>query len=196
MALDGKIAKKATLSFFGYAGTGIAYVFVAGLILSLIAVAFDFSGGLLSITDLTSAFVNLDPLGIAIGLIVFIVLGVLIWVFGIIGIAIRRAIGVDQKVTVKFDKRPAILAFFMAGIVAVIIFAGLQAMLVGITQDETVDLTNVMTLFDAILTASPLTFLGALVGLAVIGFLVIKIAGVEKGLGEKLPDPLKFGDSG
>lgn len=194
--VDGKRLKMATLSFFGYAGTGIAYVFVAGLILTLLALAFELDGGLASITELSTAFVELDPLGIAIGLLVFIILGVLIWVFGIIGIAVRRSIGVKQDETVKFSKRPAILAFFMAGIVAVIIFAGLQAMLVGITQDPTVDLTNIMTLLEAVIGFEPVTIVGALVGLAIIGFLVIKIAGVEKGLGEKLPDPLKFGDSG
>ncbi len=187
--------KEATISFFGYAGTGVAYVIVAGLVLGLIAEAFTFEGGLASIAELTNAIATLDPLGIAIGLIVFIVLGVLIWVFGIIGIAIRKAIGVDQKETVKFDKRPAILAFFMAGIVAVAIMAILQVMLVGLLQDDTFDTTNIMTLLDAIVAVNPVGFLGALFGLAIIGFLVIKIAGIERSLGDKLPDPLKFGES-
>ncbi len=192
---SGQRAKGAVVSFFGYAGTGIAYVIVASIILGLIATAVEFEGGLASIADLTNSIATLDPLGIAIGLIIFIVLGVLIWVFGILGVMIRKSIGVDEKSKISFDKRPAILAFFMAGIVAVAVIAILQVMLVGLLADPDFDPSNVMTLLDAIVTANPVSFLGALFGLAIIGFLVIKIAGIEKGLGDKLPDPLKFGES-
>jgi len=186
-------------SFFGYAIAGIAFVFVSGLFLTMLAMALDTSGegGLSSITNLTSAFVNLEPIGIIIGLFAFLVLGFLIWVFGIIGVAIRNAIGVkDDKPNLKFGKRPALLAFFIAGVIAVIIFAGLSAILNGITQDPTLDLTNIMTLFDAIVTFNPLLIVGALVGLAIIGFLVIKIAEIEKPVvTEGLPDPLQAGSS-
>jgi len=193
---SGQRFKEATISFFGYAGAGIAYVIVASIILGLIATAFEFEGGLASIADLTNSIATLDPLGIAIGLIIFIVLGVLIWIFGIIGVMIRKAIGVKDNTKVSFDKRPAVLAFFMAGVVAVAIFAILQVMLVGLLADETFDATNIMSLLDAIVTVNPVSFLGALFGLAIIGFLVVKIASIEKGLGDKLPDPLKFGESG
>ena len=185
------------MSFFGFAFAGIAFVVVAGIVLTMLSMAFGIgTTGLATITELTSAFVNLEPLGIIIGLVAFLVLGFLIWIFGIVGIKIRRAIGVKQDETVKFSKRPAILAFFVAGVVAVIIFAGLSAILNGITQDPTLDLTDIMTLFDAITTGDVLLFLGALVGLAVIGFLVIKIAEIEKPVvSDNLPNPLQAGSS-
>jgi len=185
------------MSFFGFAFAGIAFVVVAGIVLTMLSMAFGIgTTGLATITELTSAFVNLEPLGIIIGLVAFLVLGFLIWIFGIVGIKIRRAIGVKQDETVKFSKRPAILAFFVAGVVAVIIFAGLSAILNGITQDPTIDLTDIMTLFDAITTGDVLLFLGALVGLAVIGFLVIKIAEIEKPVvSDALPDTLQAGSS-
>lgn len=184
------------MSFFGFAFAGIAFVIVAGIVLTMLSMAFGIgTTGLATITELTSAFVNLEPLGIIIGLIAFLVLGFLIWIFGIVGVKIRRAIGVKQDEKVKFSKRPAILAFFLAGVIAVIIFAGLSAILNGITQDPTLDLTDVMTLFDAIVTGNPLLFVGALIGLAIIGFLVIKIAEVERPLGESLPDSVQAGQN-
>ena len=186
-------------SFFGYALAGIAFVFVSGLFLTMLAMALqtEGQGGLASITNLTSAFVNLEPIGIIIGLFAFLVLGVLIWVFGIIGVAIRNFLGVkDKKPKLRFGNRPAILAFFVAGVIAVIIFAGLSAILNGITQDPTLDLTNIMTLFDAIATFNPLLIVGALVGLAIIGFLVIKIAEIEKPIvSDALPETLQAGSS-
>jgi len=184
-------------SFFGYALAGIAFVFVSGLFLTLLAMMLDTTGegGLSSITNLTSAFVNLEPIGIIIGLFAFLVLGVLIWIFGIIGVAIRNFIGVkDKKPKLRFGNRPAILAFFVAGVIAVIIFAGLSAILTGITQDPTIDLTSIMTLFDAIATFNPLLIVGTIVGLAIIGFLVIKIAEIEKPvISDSLPDTLQAG---
>ncbi len=182
--------KQRTVSFFGYAGAGIAYVIVAGLVLtglSMIA-GIQSEGGLITITELTSAFVNLEPLGIIIGLVSFIILGALIWVFGIIGVKIRRAVGADDE-EIKFSKRPFILAFFLAGVIAVVVFATLSAILDGITQDTSVDLTNVASLFDAVATGNPMLFIGVIIGLAIIGFLVIKIARVERKLGETfVPD--------
>jgi hypothetical protein len=185
-------------SFFGYAFAGIAFVFVSGLILTLLAMAFDVSGegGLASITALTSAFVNLEPLGIIIGFIAFLILGFLIWIFGIIGVAVRKAIGVKDQTKVSFDKRPAILAFFLAGIIAVVVFAGLSAILQGIVQDDTVDLTNIGTLFDAVEQGNPLLFVGVVAGLSVLGFLVIKIASIEKTrLTDNAPESLQAGSS-
>jgi len=185
-------------SFFGYAFAGIAFVFVSGLILTMLAMAFDLSGegGLASITALTTAFVNLEPLGIIIGFIAFLILGFLIWVFGIIGVTVKKAIGVKDQTKVSFDKRPAILAFFVAGIIAVVVFAGLSAILQGITQDDTVDLTNIATLFDAVAEGNPLLFIGVLVGLAILGFLVIKIASIEKTrLTDDAPERLQAGSS-
>jgi uncharacterized membrane protein len=182
-------------SFFGFAIAGIAFVFVSGLFLTMLAMALQTEtseGGLTSITNLTSAFVNLEPLGIIIGLIAFVVLGFLVWVFGIIGVAIRKAIGVDEnRPNLTFGKRPALLGFFLAGVITVVIFAGLSAVLNGITQDPTLDLTNIMTLFDAVVTFNPLLIVGALIGLAIIGFLIIKIAEIEKPiLTDKAPDSI------
>lgn len=182
-------------SFFGYTIAGIAFVVVSGLIFTMLSMAFGIgASGIATVTDLATAFVNLEPLGIGIGFISFFILGALVWVFGIIGVKIRRALGA-KDVEISFDKRPALLGFFLAGIVAVIIFAGLSAILNGITQDPTLDLTDIMTLFDAILAGDPLLFLGALVGLSVIGFLVIKIAKIEKSkLSDPLPEKAKFGE--
>lgn len=185
-------------SFFGFAFAGIAFVIVAGIVLSMLSMVIGVgTRGIGTITELVSAFVNLEPLGIIFGLFAFLILGFLIWVFGIIGVMIRNAIGVkDSRPKLKFGNRPAILAFFVAGVIAVIIFAGLSAILNGITQDPTLDLTDIMTLFDAITTGNPLLFVGAFIGLAIIGFLVIKIAEIEKPvLTDNSPESLQAGSS-
>jgi len=193
------------MSFFGFAGAGILFVIASAIVLSILAMfilVVDPSAvqetGLTSVAQLAKAFVNLQPIGIAFGLIGFIVIGFLVWVFGIVGVKLRRAIGVKQDEKVSFGKRPAILAFFIAGVVAVIIFAGLGAILNELTE-EMVDLTSVNTLFDAVATGNPLLFLLALVGLAVVGFIVIKIAEIEKTTGEKVlpkkPVDFRFGES-
>lgn len=190
------------MSFFGFAGAGILFVIASAVVLGILAMAVQFvdpattqETGLLSIGQLTQSFVNLQPIGIAFGFIGFIVIGFLVWVFGIVGVKLRIAIGVKQDEKVSFGKRPAILAFFIAGVITVIIFAGLGAILNELTE-EMVDLTSIETLFDAVATGNPLLFLGAIVGLAIVGFLVIRIAEIEKTTGEKiLPKGAQFGSS-
>ena len=190
------------MSFFGFAGAGILFVIASAVVLGVLAMIVllvDPSAtqetGLVSIGQLTQAFVQLKPIGIAFGVIGFLVIGFLVWVFGIVGVKLRRAIGVDQDEKVSFGKRPAILAFFIAGVITVIIFAGLGAILNELTE-EMVDLTSIETLFDAVATGNPLLFLGAIVGLAIVGFLVIRIAEIEKTTGEKiLPKGAQFGSS-
>ena len=179
------------MSFFGFAGAGLLFVIalsVVLLVLGMIVPVVDPETGqvgILSITQLAQSFVMLEPIGIFFGIFLFIVIGFLVWVFGIIGVQLRRAIGVKQDEKVSFGKRPAILAFFIAGVITVIIFAGLGAILNGLTE-EMVDLTSINTLFDAIATGNPLLFVGVIVGLAIVGFLVIKIAEIEKTTGEKV----------
>ena len=193
------------MSFFGYAGAGILFVIASAIVLGMLARAFQFADpnitgetGLVSIGELADAIVTLKPVGIAFGFTAFIVIGFLVWVFGIIGVKLRMMIGVKQDEKVSFGKRPALLAFFIAGVITVIIFAGLGAILNELT-DEAFDLTSVNTLFDAITTGNPLLFLLALVGLAIVGFLVIRIAEIEKTTGEKVlpkkPVDLRFGES-
>lgn len=193
------------MSFFGFAGAGILFVIASAIVLTVLAMFVQLvdpsatqETGLTSVAQLAKAFVNLQPIGIAFGLIGFIVIGFLVWVFGIVGVKLRKAIGVKQDEKVSFGKRPAILAFFIAGVITVIIFAGLGAILNGLTE-EMVDLTDINTLFDAVATGDPILFLGAIIGLAIVGFLVIKIAEIEKTTGEKVlpkkPVDLRFGES-
>lgn len=188
--------KQRAISFFGYTLSGIFFVGASGLILGLLAFAFTFGGRgtyqLTTITELTTAFVNLEPVGIIIGLIAFFVLGLLVWLFGIIGVELRKRLGIKDG-EIKFAKRPFLLAFVVSGVVTVVIFAGLQAILVGITQDPNVDLTSIVSLFDAIATGNPMLFAGTFVGLTIIGFLVIAIAKQERSLGEKvLPKEVQY----
>lgn len=183
-------------SFFGYTLSGIFFVVASGLILGLLALALRFGDNgtfqLTTITQLTRAFVTGEPLGIVIGLIAFLVLGLLVWLFGILGVEIRKKLGLKDG-EIRFDKRPFILAFVISGVVTVVIFAGLQAILVGITNDPKVDLTSINTLFDAIATGNPMLFAGTIVGLTIIGFLVGAIAKQERPLGEKvLPKEVKI----
>jgi len=179
------------MSFIGFAGAGLLFVIalsVVLLVLGMIVPVVDPETGqvgILSITQLAQSFVMLEPIGIFFGIFLFIVIGFLVWVFGIIGVQLRRAIGVKQDEKVSFGKRPAILAFFIAGVITVIIFAGLGAILNGLTE-EMVDLTSINTLFDAVATGNPILFVGVIVGLAIVGFLVIKIAEIEKTTGEKV----------
>jgi len=193
--------RERVMSFFGYTITGIVFVVVAGLVLGVLAMMIQFGengGGLMlsSITELTNAFVTFQPVAILIGLIAFFVLGILIWVFGIIGVEIRKRLGAMPTEKISFDKRPALLAFLIAGIITVVIFAGLQAILTGVTQDPDVDLTDIMTLFDAVATGNPLLFIGGIIGLTIIGFLVIKIASIEKKTGDTvLPKGFRVGES-
>ena len=189
-----------TKGFFTYAFAGLLFVFVSGLVLIGLGMMFgvDAEGstlGLATITELVSAIVNLEPIGIIIGLIFFLLLGALIWIFGIVGVMIRKMVGLKEDEKASFDKRPALLGFFIVGIIAVVIFAGLSAIVAGVT-DDTIDITNAMTLFDAIAQGNPLTFLGALIGLSLIGFLVVKIAKIEKTTSDNVvPEQAKFGES-
>ena len=189
------------MSFFGFAGAGILFVVALSIVLAmlgaLVPIVDPESGqvGIFSITQLAQSFVMLEPIGIVFGILLFLIIGFLVWVFGIIGVKLRRAIGVKQDEKVSFGKRPAILAFFIAGVITVIIFAGLGAILNGLTE-EMIDLTDINTLFDAVATGDPLLFLGAIIGLALVGFLVIKIAEIEKTTGEKvLPKDFRVGES-
>jgi hypothetical protein len=189
--------KQKAVSFIGYTLSGILFVGVSGVVLGIFASALRFQDGqsafaLTTITQMTTAFVNLEPLGIIIGLGSFFLLGLLIWLFGILGVEIRKKLGTKDG-EIKFDKRPFILAFVIAGVITVVVFAGLQAILVGITNDPTVDLTSVTTLYDAIATGNPLLFTGAFIGLTIIGFLVIAIAKVERKVGEEvLPKEIQY----
>jgi len=189
------------MSFFGFAGAGILFVVALSVVLATLSMFVPITDpetgevGIFSITQLAQSFVMLEPIGIIFGIFLFLIIGFLVWVFGIIGVKLRRAIGVKQDEKVSFGKRPAILAFFIAGVITVIIFAGLGAILNGLTE-EMVDLTDINTLFDAIATGNPLLFLGAIIGLAIVGFLVIKIAEIEKTTGEKvLPKDFRVGES-
>lgn len=189
--------QKKAVSFVGYTLSGIFFVVVSGLVLGLFASALRFQDGqspfaLTTITEMTRAFVNAEPLGIIVGLGSFFLLGLLIWLFGMLGVELRKRLGIKDG-EIKFANRPFLLAFVIGGVVTVIIFAGLQALLVGITQDPNVDLTNITTLFDAIATGNPMLFAGAFVGLTIIGFLVIRIAKVERKIGEEiLPEQVKY----
>jgi len=189
--------KEKAVSFVGYTLSGIFFVVVSGLVLGLFASAIRFQDGqstfaLTTITEMTTAFVNMEPLGIIFGLGSFFLIGLLIWLFGILGVELRKRLGTKDG-EIKFAKRPFLLAFVIGGVVTVIIFAGLQAVLVGITQDPSVDLTSITTLFDAIATGDPMLFAGAFVGLTIIGFLVIKIAKVERKIGEDvLPEQIQY----
>ncbi len=189
------------MSFFGFAGAGILFVVALSVVLAMLSMFVPITDpetgevGIFSITQLAQSFVNLEPIGIIFGIFLFLIIGFLVWVFGIIGVKLRRAIGVKQDEKVSFGKRPAILAFFIAGVITVIVFAGLGAILNGLTE-EMVDLTDINTLFDAIATGNPLLFLGAIIGLAIVGFLVIKIAEIEKTTGETvLPKGFRVGES-
>lgn len=179
------------VSFFGFAGAGILFVVALSVILAVLSMFVPITDpetgevGIFSITQLAQSFVMLEPIGIIFGIFLFIIIGFLVWIFGIIGVKLRIAIGVKQDEKVSFGKRPAILAFFIAGVITVVIFAGLGAILNGLTE-EMIDLTDINTLFDAVATGNPLLFLGAIIGLALVGFLVIKIAEIEKTTGEKV----------
>lgn len=190
------------MSFFGFAGAGILFVITLSIVLGILAMFVQIvdptvtqEEGILSITQLAESFVMLEPVGIIFGIFLFLIIGFLVWIFGIIGVKLRRAIGVKQDEKVSFGKRPAILAFFIAGVITVVIFAGLGAILNGLTE-EMIDLTDINTLFDAVATGNPLLFLGAIIGLALVGFLVIKIAEIEKTTGEAvLPKGFRVGES-
>lgn len=192
------------VSFFGYAGAGILFVIALSLVLGISAMFVQIidptatqEASIVSITTLAQSFVNLEPAGIIFGIFLFLIIGFIVWVFGVIGVMIRKAIGLKDDEKVSFGKRPAILAFFIAGIITVIIFAGLGAILNGLTE-EMVDLTSINTLFDAVATGDPLLFVAVIIGLAIVGFLVINIAKIEKPTGEKIlgkGSPLSFGES-
>ena len=174
-------------SVLGYTGAGIAYVFVAGLILGLIAnsVGIDTMIGLQAFGQ---SFANFDVLGIVLGIISFLILGFLVWVFAIVGIKIRRALGSKEQ-EISFSKRPFILALFLTGIVTAVVFYGLNEILAGLSPDA--NLTDVSTLLSAITTFNPMLLIGTILGLAVVGYLVIKIGRYIPKIGDYVPDPLK-----
>lgn len=174
-------------SLIGYLGTGIAYVFVAGLVLGAIAGAIniDPNGGLMAFGQ---SFANFDILGIIFGVISFIVLGFLVWVFAIIGIKIRKAVG-NKETEISFSKRPFVMALFATGVVTAVIFYGFNQLLAGISPDA--NLADVNTLLGAITTFNPMLLVGAILGLSIVGYLIIKIGRAIPRIGDALPDKLQ-----
>lgn len=175
-------------SILGYTVAGIAYVFVAGLILGFLAdsVGVNTMGGL---EAFGTSFASFDILGIILGLVSFIILGLLVWIFAIVGIKIRKAMG-NKETELNFKNRPFILALFITGIVTAVVFYGANQVLAGISPNA--DLTNVNTLLNAIVEFNPMLLVGAIAGLAVVGYLIIKIGRYAINFNSKIPKHVQY----
>lgn len=81
------------------------------------------------------------------------------------------------------------MALFATGVVTAVIFYGLNQLLAGLSPDA--NLADVNTLLGAITTFNPMLLIGAILGLAVVGFLIIKIGRAIPKIGGNLPSKLQ-----
>lgn len=171
-------------SFFGYAGAGIAYAVVAGIILGIIgnSLQIDVTGDW---TIFGTAIAQQNIVGIVVGLITWGILGGLTIVFGIIGVKIRRMVGSKEN-EIHFAKRPAVLAIIAVGFVTAGIFTLLNQLLGSAFPDA--DVTDPMTLLSAVAEVNVGFIVASLVGLAIVGYLIIRIAKATPIISDNLPE--------
>lgn len=177
-----KHAKRTTAYFL----TGLSYVIVAGITFGVItnAIGIQFQSDLAS---LINAFTEPNGMGIAIGLLFFVILGFYVWLFAKVGIWFRRLLG--EKEQIKIGKRPFVATMFATGILASFIFLGIGQILSGINPNA--DITNVNTLWDAIIQMNVGLILVVFIGFAIIGWAITKIGRAIPSVDKHVPDSVK-----
>lgn len=167
----------------GYFLTGLIYVIATSAIFGVIGNSI----GIQPNTDLKALFSISNPFGIILGVISFMILGALVWVFAWIGVEIRNHI--EGKKDVKLGHRPYLMTLAVVGIITTVVFYALGQVLSGISPN--VDLSNVNTLLSAIMTFNPLFIVMSFFAISTIGYLVARLAKGIPVIDREVPKELK-----
>lgn len=167
-----------------YTAIGIIFGVVAVGIMNLIAGIFSITFG----TDLANVFSMLfniaEPLGILFAIINVIVIGVLVWIFGMIGAYIKAKVMSEKAV---ITKRPHVFSFLLLGIVTIVVIGAYNSVLVGISPEA--DLTDINTLFGE---QGIVAMIGSILAYSGLGFVVVLLGSKGVKLAEdKTPDKLQ-----
>lgn len=180
-------AEKSIKSVLGYFGAGLAFVVAVSLTFGTI---FSMVGIQLN-TDLqawATAFSTLNPLGIIYGFAGFLIMGAYVWIFAWIGIEIRNQVE-GHKGKVELGHRPFLFTLLVTGIFTTLVFYGLGQILKGVSPN--VDLSNINTLFSAVMTFNPLFIIGSFLSIALIGYLVARLGRGIPTIDKEVPKQLK-----
>ncbi len=162
--MDGSVISKGKL-FVGYAIAGIVFGLIAVGIMNLLAGVFSISFG----TDLTNVFAMLfnlaQPIGIVFALVNLLVIGALVWIFGMIGAYLKsKVVGEKAEIT----KRPHLVSFIVLGVITVGIIGLFNQAIAGVSADAS--LTDINTLLGA---SGVFAIIASFFAYTVLGFIVI-----------------------
>lgn len=159
-------------SFAGYFLVGLLYIASASILFTILGnalgVSFDNDLG-----KLANAVGTLQPVPIILGIVGFIILGVLVWIFGVLSVKVRNIVTGEHD-SAKFGNKPFIVTLFATGIVTSVIFFAFSQLLTGLAQN--VNVLKIDSLFTALVAMNPAFILATIAGFAVIGYLVTKIS--------------------
>ena len=179
--------EKSGKKLVGYFITGLLFIiatsFIFGMIASNIGIQLD-----TDIQKWANSFSTLNPVGIFVGFVAFMILGALVWLFAYLGTEITNHLEGD-KTKVKLGHRPYLFTMAVTGIVTVIVLYGLGQVLSGISPN--VDLSNTNTLLSAITTLNPMFIIGSFFAISIIGYLVARLAKGIPTIDKQVPHQLK-----
>jgi hypothetical protein len=163
----------------GYSVAGITFSVLITLSIALLSgtVGLNFDN---NVQGIMSAFVSGDPMAILITAITVGLFGVFIWLFGYIGAVFKSKVSGG---TVKLQKRPHIVGFFLMGIIGIGIFGVVDQILAGVgTSSDPVGL---------LAFTNPLGIVVQFIFYSVVGFTVIWLGSKFTAIEKPLPDSLK-----
>ena len=170
----------------GYFGTGILFVIATSAIFGILGNSI----GIQLTTDIkawANAFATLNPVGMGVGVIAFLILGALVWLFAWIGVEITNHI--TGREDVKLGHRPYLFTLAVVGIITTVVLYALGQVLSGISPN--VDLSNINTLLSAVMTFNPLFIVMSFFALSAIGYLVARLAKGIPTIDKEVPKTLK-----
>lgn len=167
-----------------YAITGIVFGLIASGIMSMLADYFSLSFN----SDLSNVFGMLfniaEPLGIVFAVVNLIVIGALVWIFGMIGQQLKKKI---TGGSVEMTKRPHLFSFVLLGIITIGVITLFNSATAGVSPDAS--LTSINTLMGA---SGILPMIGSIIAFSALGFIVVLLGSKGVKIAEdKTPDQLK-----
>jgi len=177
-----------TKSFFGYALGGILFFLIAGGITGLYAnmVGISTTNG---IAEFTNQIVTFQFTGILLSLGLFLILGALAMVFAIVTVRLRKMIFHDDNSNIKFVKKRFLLPLIGVGLATFILLSVISQIGSGLNPD--IDLTNPVTLLDALVQFNLGAVVGSLILFALTGFGIVWVAKREPAI-EDVADKTKI----
>lgn len=167
-----------------YAITGIVFGLLASNIMNMLAGFFSISFS----SDLSNVFGMLfniaEPLGIVFAIVNLLVIGALVWIFGMIGQFLKKKItGSSEKMT----KRPHLFSFVLLGIITIGVITLFNSATSGVSPDAS--LTDINTLMGA---SGIVPMIGSIIAFSALGFIVVLLGSKGVALAENhTPDQLK-----